>query len=65
MLKSYFCFCTIICVNFSYLHPDNQEVAREYADIIRRLPVPESRKIRERVVHMMTRRKYDAEKDKM
>ena len=50
---------------FSYPHPDNQEVAREYADIIRKLPVPESRKIRERDVHMMTRRKYDAEKDKM
>ena len=50
---------------FSYQHPDNQEVAREYADIIRKLPVPETRKIRERDVHIMTRRKYDAEKDKM
>ena len=27
--------------------------------------MPETRKIRERDVHIMTRRKYDAEKDKM
>ena len=50
---------------FSYQHPDNQEVAREYGKIIRKLPVPAMKKIRERDIHIMTGRKYDAKKDKM
>ena len=50
---------------FSYQHPDNQEVAREYGEIVRKLQVPETRKIRERDIHIMTRRKYDPEKGKM
>ena len=50
---------------FSFQHLDNQEVAREYGEIVRKLPVPETRKIRERDIHIMTRRKYDPEKGKM
>ena len=37
----------------------------EYGEIIRKLPVPETRKTRERDIHIMTRRKYDPEEGKM
>ena len=50
---------------FSYQHPDNQEVAREYGKILKKLPVPDTKNIREMDIHITARRKYDAEKDKM